>query len=338
MLSADRCHPSLINPLCPSSASTAGMSEPLPSNEAAPAECPVCYERFQPLEATHRRLSCGHTFCHDCLVKCLLSAKLGGHVQSSIVCPVCRFVTFLSRKKVLWLPRATDPRVLQVPLAQLARSEATNTLEVSLSPSSLSQLSKSEAPNTLEVPLSQLSKNEPPNTLEVPLSPSSLSQLAKSEPSHMLEVSLSPSSLSQLAKNESPNTLEVPLSPSSLSQLARSEPPNTLVVPSHFVLPEQSLGRVAPGAGLAREAHIFVISDHGMPLLAAQRCASGLPGGSGGDTASAGSGSGSGSGSSSLALGLQCCQSPMALAVMLVLTVAMLAAVLPWLLLVRRDL
>ncbi|NXV54565.1 RN222 protein, partial [Molothrus ater] len=218
------------------------MSEPLPSNEAAPAECPVCYERFQPLEATHRRLSCGHTFCHDCLVKCLLSAKLGGHVQSSIVCPVCRFVTFLSRKKVLWLPRATDPRVLQVPL-----------------------------------------------------------------------------------------------SPSSLSQLARSEPPNTLVVPSHFVLPEQSLGRVAPGAGLAREAHIFVISDHGMPLLAAQRCASGLPGGSGGDTASAGSGSGSGSGSSSLALGLQCCQSPMALAVMLVLTVAMLAAVLPWLLLVRRD-
>ncbi|XP_054501345.2 RING finger protein 222 [Agelaius phoeniceus] len=219
------------------------MSEPLPSNEAAPAECPVCYERFQPLEATHRRLSCGHTFCHDCLVKCLLSAKLGGHVQSSIVCPVCRFVTFLSRKKVLWLPRATDPRVLQVSL-----------------------------------------------------------------------------------------------SPSSLSQLAKSEPPNTLVVPSHFVLPEQSLGRVAPGAGLAREAHIFVISDHGMPLLAAQRCASGLPGSSGGDAASAGSGSGSGSGSSSLALGLQCCQSPMALAVMLVLTVAMLAAVLPWLLLVRRDL
>ncbi|NXP96432.1 RN222 protein, partial [Passerina amoena] len=210
---------------------------PPPSKEAAPAECPVCYERFQPLEATHRRLSCGHTFCHDCLVKCLLSAKLGGHVQSSIVCPVCRFVTFLSRKKVLWLPRATDPRVLQVSL-----------------------------------------------------------------------------------------------SPSSLSQLARTEPPNTLVVPSHFVLPEPSLGRVPAGAGLPREAHIFVISEHGMPLLAAQGCASGLPGG---DAASAGSVSGSVS--SSPALGLQCCQSPMALAVMLVLTVAMLAAVLPWLLLVRRD-
>ncbi|NWZ01910.1 RN222 protein, partial [Loxia curvirostra] len=217
------------------------MSETPPSKEAAPAECPVCYERFQPLEATHRRLSCGHTFCHDCLVKCLLSAKLDGHVQSSIACPVCRFVTFLSRKKALWLPRATDPRAA-----------------------------------------------------------------------------------------------EVPLSPSSLSQLARSEATNTLVVPSHFVLPVQSLERVPPGAGLAREAHIFVISEHGMPPLAAQHRGS-LPRGSRGDAASSGSVSLAGSVSSSPALGLQCCQSPMALAVMLVLTVAMLAAVLPWLLLVRRD-
>uniref|UniRef100_A0A8C5NQC8 RING-type domain-containing protein n=1 Tax=Junco hyemalis TaxID=40217 RepID=A0A8C5NQC8_JUNHY len=394
--------------LLPWGPTAAAMSEAPASKEAAPAECPVCYERFQPLEATQRRLSCGHTFCHDCLVKCLLSAKLGGHVQSSIVCPVCRFVTFLSRKKVLWLPRATDPQVLQVPwaqlarreatntlevpLAQLARSEATNTLEVplaqlarseatntleaplspsslahlsksehshtlevSLSPSSLSQLSKNESPNTLEVSLSpsslsQRARTEPPNTLEVPLSPSFLSQLAKSEPpntlvvplaqlskseaTNTLEVPLSPSSLSQLSKSEPSSTLEVSLSPWSLSQLARSEPPNTLVVPSHFVLPEQSVGRVPPGAGLAREAHIFVISQHGMPLLAAQRCGSGLPGSTGGDTAS----TGSVSVSSSPALGLQCCQSPMALAVMLVLTVAMLAAVLPWLLLVRRDL
>ncbi|NWT99039.1 RN222 protein, partial [Urocynchramus pylzowi] len=209
--------------------------------EGAPAECPVCYEKFQPLEATHRRLSCGHTFCHDCLVKCLLSAKLDGHVQSSIVCPVCRFVTFLSKKKALWPPGGTDPR-----------------------------------------------------------------------------------------------TLEVPLSPSSLSQLAKGEAGNTLVVPSHFVMPVQSLERGPQGLPglLARGAHIFVISEHGMPLVAAD-CGS-LATRSGGDAASSGSGSGSGSGSSSPALGLQCCQSPMALAVMLVLTVAMLAAVLPWLLLVRR--
>ncbi|NXO28483.1 RN222 protein, partial [Cisticola juncidis] len=202
------------------------------SKEGAPAECPVCYEKFQPLEATHRRLSCGHTFCHDCLVKCLLSAKLDGHVQSSIICPVCRYVTFLSKTKALWPPSAN------------------------------------------------------------------------------------------------PHTLEMPLSPSSLSQLAKSQASNTLVVPSHFVLPVQSLERCSQGLPgvLAREAHIFVISDHGMPLVATD-CGS-LGGRSRADTAS--------SVSSSPALGLQCCQSPMALAVMLVLTVAMLAAVLPWLLLVRR--
>ncbi|NWV91426.1 RN222 protein, partial [Machaerirhynchus nigripectus] len=213
------------------------MSETSSCKEGAPAECPVCYEKFQPLEATHRRLSCGHTFCHDCLVKCLLSAKLDGHVRSSIICPVCRFVTFLSKKKALWPPRAgSDPR-----------------------------------------------------------------------------------------------TLEMPLSPSSLSHLAKSEASNTLVVPSHFVMPVQSLERCSAGPQglpgvLAREAHIFVISDHGMPLVAAD-CGS-LGGRSRADMAS--------SVSSSPALGLKCCQSPMALAVMLVLTVAMLAAVLPWLLLVKR--
>ncbi|NXO43659.1 RN222 protein, partial [Locustella ochotensis] len=204
------------------------------SKEGGPAECPVCYEKFQPLEATHRRLSCGHTFCHDCLVKCLLSAKLDGHVQSSIICPVCRYVTFLSKKKALWPPGvAAHPR-----------------------------------------------------------------------------------------------TLETPLSPSSLSHLAKSQAGNTLVVPSHFVLPVQSLERCsqAPPGVLAREAHIFVISDHGMPLVASD-CAS-LGRRSAADASSMVS--------SGPALGLKCCQSPMALAVMLVLTVAMLAAVLPWLLLVRR--
>nr|XP_002186858.4 RING finger protein 222 [Taeniopygia guttata] len=209
------------------------MSEPCPGKEAAPAECPVCYEKFQPLEATHRRLSCGHSFCHDCLVKCLLAAKLDGHVQSSIVCPVCRFVTFLSEKKAPWPPKGT---------------------------------------------------------------------------------------------------LEVPLSPSSLCQLAKSEASNVLVVPSHFVMPLQSPER-CPAGLLARDAHIFIISKRGVPLLA----------GRGGEDAavpgSAVPGSAvPGSTVPGSALALQCCQSPMGLAVMLVLTVALLAAVLPWLLLVRREL
>ncbi|NWI84570.1 RN222 protein, partial [Pitta sordida] len=217
------------------------MSETSSSKEGPPAECPVCYEKFHPLDCTHRQLSCGHSFCHDCLVKCLLSAKLDGQVQSSIVCPVCRYVTFLSKKKALWPPKAGH------------------------------------------------------------------------------------------------RTLEMPLSPSSLSHLSKAEASNALVVPSHFVMPVQSLERCCSAGGgpaeppaipaaLAREVHIFVISSHGMPLVDT-------------DCGSLGRGSRAETGSlvsSSSALGLKCCQSPMALAVLLILTVAMLAAVLPWLLLVKR--
>ncbi|KAK2515702.1 hypothetical protein Q9233_014215 [Columba guinea] len=113
------------------------MSETSSSKEGLPAECLVCYEKFHPLEAMRRQLNCGHIFCHDCLVKCLLSAKLDGQVQSSIICPICRYVTFLSKKKALWPPKAR-----------------TNswTLEMPLSPSSLSHLTKMEANNTLVVP------------------------------------------------------------------------------------------------------------------------------------------------------------------------------------------
>ncbi|KAK2515811.1 hypothetical protein Q9233_014324 [Columba guinea] len=113
------------------------MSETSSSKEGLPAECPVCYEKFHPLEAMRRQLNCGHIFCHDCLVKCLPSAKLDGQVQSSIICPICRYVTFLSKKKALWPPKAR-----------------TNswTLEMPLSPSSLSHLTKMEANNTLVVP------------------------------------------------------------------------------------------------------------------------------------------------------------------------------------------
>ncbi|KAM4889966.1 LOW QUALITY PROTEIN: RING finger protein 222-like [Sylvia borin] len=179
-----------------------------------------------------RPLGCGH-FCHHRLVQCLLWAELHGHVQSSLVCPMCRHVTFLSRKAALWPPGV-----------------ATN----------------------------------------------------------------------------QPQTLEVPLSPSSLSHLAKSQAGNTLVVPSDLVVPVQGPERRSQGPVLARGAHIFVISDHGMALVATA-CGS-LGRRSGADTSSLVS--------SSPALGLKC--SPMALAVMLVLAVALLAALLPWLLLVRRDL
>ncbi|NWU92960.1 RN222 protein, partial [Upupa epops] len=219
------------------------MSETSSSKEGPPAECPVCYEKFHPLEATHRQLSCGHTFCHDCLVKCLLSTKLDGQIQNSIICPVCRYVTFLSKKKALW-----------------------------------------------------------PSNVGI-----------------------------------SPRTLEMPLTPSSLSHLTKMEASNTLVVPNHFVMPVQGFDQCCstgqnpmgsqggPGA-LAQEAHVFVISDYGMPLMDLD-CSS-LERRSRAETQS--------SVSYSSALGVKCCQSPIALAVLLILAVAMLAAVLPWLLLVKR--
>ncbi|XP_038606006.1 RING finger protein 222 [Tachyglossus aculeatus] len=61
-------------------------------------ECPVCYEKLRDLEGAGRTLSCGHVFCHDCLVKYLLARRAEAHVPQTLVCPVCRYVTFLSRR------------------------------------------------------------------------------------------------------------------------------------------------------------------------------------------------------------------------------------------------
>ncbi|CAM4556375.1 RING finger protein 222 [Lepidochelys kempii] len=221
-----------------------GISETHTSKEKPLGECPVCYEKFHPLEAAQRTLRCGHTFCHDCLVKCLLSSRLDGQVQNNIICPVCRYVTFLSKKVTRWPPKP----------------------------------------------------------------------------------------------GESPKPVELALSPSLLPHLAKSAPDNTLVVPSHFVMPVQSYGRsdsmsgipmdsMAMPGSLAREAHVFMISDHGMPLVE-ESCRS-VVRGHGTEVPE--------SGASMSSLGMWCCQSPIILAVLLILTVALLAAVFPWVLLVKRS-
>lgn len=63
--------------------------------EAQDSECPVCYER---LSDSVRTLSCGHRFCHDCLVRTLLNANLkGSNQRDNIVCPVCRHITFIAK-------------------------------------------------------------------------------------------------------------------------------------------------------------------------------------------------------------------------------------------------
>ncbi|XP_037665781.1 RING finger protein 222 [Choloepus didactylus] len=87
------------------------------SKDSSGSECPVCYEKFRDLEGTSRTLSCGHVFCHDCLVKYLLSTRVDGQVQRTIVCPICRYVTFLSKKSSRW-PSVLDKssQTLAVPV------------------------------------------------------------------------------------------------------------------------------------------------------------------------------------------------------------------------------
>ncbi|XP_043439017.1 RING finger protein 222 [Prionailurus viverrinus] len=93
------------------------------SKDSSGSECPVCYEKFRDLDGASRTLSCGHVFCHDCLVKYLLSTRVDGQVQRTIVCPICRYVTFLSKKSSRWasmLDRSSQ--TLAVPVGPPAAS------------------------------------------------------------------------------------------------------------------------------------------------------------------------------------------------------------------------
>ncbi|XP_066474422.1 RING finger protein 222 [Tiliqua scincoides] len=97
------------------------MSESKTSKELPPttsAECPICYEPFQSPTVSRRMLSCGHTFCHDCLVKCLLAARDDGRLHNSLICPICRFVTLLCKKRSLWPSKpAPTPQAQELPLS-----------------------------------------------------------------------------------------------------------------------------------------------------------------------------------------------------------------------------
>ncbi|XP_054831198.1 RING finger protein 222 [Eublepharis macularius] len=85
---------------------------------AASAECPVCYETFQSPAVSRRVLSCGHIFCHDCLVKCFLASQADGRLQNGLICPICRFITLLCQKRTCW-PSKPDPtsQSLELPLS-----------------------------------------------------------------------------------------------------------------------------------------------------------------------------------------------------------------------------
>ncbi|XP_029997301.1 RING finger protein 222-like [Sphaeramia orbicularis] len=81
-------------------------------------ECPVCYEG---LSGAERTLSCGHVFCHDCLVKTLVSVTTDGNIRDTIICPICRHLTFIKKQKEALASLTTDKDVdegqtLEVPL------------------------------------------------------------------------------------------------------------------------------------------------------------------------------------------------------------------------------
>ncbi|KAJ7989960.1 hypothetical protein DPEC_G00309890 [Dallia pectoralis] len=67
-----------------------------PAGPGPESECPVCYDH---LSDTERILSCGHGFCHDCLVQTIVSIHRDGIVRDTIVCPVCRHLTFVEKQQ-----------------------------------------------------------------------------------------------------------------------------------------------------------------------------------------------------------------------------------------------
>ncbi|CAN9505647.1 unnamed protein product [Ophioblennius macclurei] len=87
-------------------------------NQQDALECPVCYES---LVGTERTLSCGHVFCHDCLVQTLVSKNNDGNIRETIACPICRHLTFIKRQKESLLSLVADKssagsQTLEVPL------------------------------------------------------------------------------------------------------------------------------------------------------------------------------------------------------------------------------
>lgn len=79
-------------------------------------ECPVCYES---LSGTERTLCCGHVFCHDCLVKTLVCINSDGIIRDTIVCPICRHLTFIKKLKetlVSFVEDKNEAQALEVPV------------------------------------------------------------------------------------------------------------------------------------------------------------------------------------------------------------------------------
>ncbi|XP_033893928.3 RING finger protein 222-like [Acipenser ruthenus] len=89
-------------------------------NEAGSDECPVCYESYREAKRT---LVCGHVFCHDCLVKTLVSLNRHGDiVRKNIICPICRHLTYIKKKKSIPLIVTSNKnrQTLEVPMSPVS--------------------------------------------------------------------------------------------------------------------------------------------------------------------------------------------------------------------------
>ncbi|OCT63118.1 hypothetical protein XELAEV_18044214mg [Xenopus laevis] len=129
-----------------------------------PNECPVCYEQLQS-PSSQRKLTCGHSFCHDCLVKYLLTAKQEGSVKKNIICPLCRYVTFLNKGGLILPPKSGE-------LHQI--------LEVPISPSCQRHCEGARNPNTVVIPITETEERTeepefPACTCQTAISPEGLS-------------------------------------------------------------------------------------------------------------------------------------------------------------------
>ncbi|XP_069785670.1 RING finger protein 222 [Narcine bancroftii] len=86
------------------------------SEEAGSDECPVCYEKVSRQNQSLRTLTCHHVFCHDCLVKTVINQE---SQPKKVVCPVCRHVTFLSRRGRGWIAKNKEGKqTLEIPLSE----------------------------------------------------------------------------------------------------------------------------------------------------------------------------------------------------------------------------
>lgn len=70
--------------------------DPMTTTEEPPdSECPICYQQYNRLNKSPRKLDCAHVFCAECLQRIQLrpSEPLDPGSPRAIPCPLCRHLT-----------------------------------------------------------------------------------------------------------------------------------------------------------------------------------------------------------------------------------------------------